>query len=198
MSPAPSENAHSVSRAVNLDILEPKFAAALQQAWCREACWPGCVGGYPVNRDDNPSYGNCLVSALAAYAARGMRDELIPAKVDESAWHFRLGLVDSVQVDTTWQQFEKGSVFRALTPGTEEYSEVMKGSLVDDQSLVPRLGVIIDRMKSLAGVELGYTAEQIVESVCTRYEHVLGRDTAPQPAVKPFAPNELGPASLKL
>lgn len=183
---------HDIGNALNIDLLHPVFVEAVQKAWCREACWPGCIQDYPQDRDDNPSFGNCLVTTLAAWAARGFQDDIIPGKVDETAWHFRLGVYGydpdderldekldskgSVPVDPTWQQFESGATFRELEINNAaqraEYKEVVTGSLWDDETLIPRLQVLLDRLHAIGGYDVGYRADEIVGKARCEFKNV--------------------------
>lgn len=181
---------HDISRAINIHRLPTGFMAAAQQAWCRETCWPGCVANYPENRDDNPALGNGLVTVLAAWAARGFEDEIIASKVNERHWHFRLGLKGGrsyLPVDPTWQQFGELDWFRPLScdnkRGREEYREVIEGSFWGDQTLTTRLQLLLERMKSLADYEPGYSAGEIVDRLQQRFNFVRasGFTTPPPP-----------------
>ncbi len=183
-----SDRKHSIDQALNIDLLPAGFVQAMQKAWCEETCWPGCAADYPADRDSNPSFGNCLVTTLAAWAARGFTDDVIPSKVDETAWHFRLGAYHddvtdprmdrhgTIQIDPTWQQFEDGAVFRELninTPAARaEYKEVIDGSFWQDESLVSRLQILLDRMETEGGYKSEHSAAQIVGRLQDEYQYV--------------------------
>lgn len=148
---------HDISRALNLDWLDVDLVNVLPEVWSRDTCWPGCASEYPENLADNPSFGNCLVTTLAAWAHHDYNDEIVAGLVHlpeggAPIWHFRLRCheetVDPVDIDATWQQFPEGAVFEELEEEHPRYDEVIQGSFFEDPSLPARLAKITCALES--------------------------------------------------
>lgn len=157
---------------LNTGRLDKAFFIALEHAWCRETCWQGCRDQYS---EDNPAWGNCLVSTLAAWAARGFGDEVMPGlalHLGQATWHFRL-MARGMPIDPTWQQFEAGTYFQPLPRGIPMHGVVVAGSLFNAQEnaqLRQRLGLLIRRMAD-RGYDLGHDAEFIVDQAEQRFAY---------------------------
>src|SRR5690606_24744196 len=114
----------------------------------RDSCWPGCAAGYT---DDNPAWGQCLVSTLLLWAVRGYQDALVAGRAHipgnpNPAWHFQLEVNKQI-VDLTWRQFPPGAVFEEIERGNPLYNTIIQGSFFDDDSLLPRLHLLNERVK---------------------------------------------------
>lgn len=185
---------HGIDNAVNIHLLDPVFVEAMQPAWSAETCWGGCKDDYPENRDENPSFGNCLLTTLAAWADRDFIDDVVPCYVTDStmknAWHFilRIGTVD---VDPTAQQFKRGYERTELASGSQDFEDVIYGSFFEPgehKSLIERLDLLLEGMQE-AGYQTKYSAQEIVQRLCDSFapqvatrltdEYIAGHITAP-------------------
>jgi hypothetical protein len=179
---------HGIDKALNIDLLNPDFVAALEKAWCAETCWNGCRDGYPAD-GSNPAFGNCFVSTLAAWADRGFQDEIIPCTFREpgaasDGWHFQLRS-EGVTIDPTFQQFNDGVAVKQLPPGDPMHNIVAFGSIFDpaeEASLRERLALLIRRMDTEGGYKLSHTAGAIVDRLKQRFAYVV---PAPARAIEP-------------
>lgn len=192
-----SADTHSVENALNTELLPDGFMAAAAKSWCWETCWPPIRKDH--NQQDNPSFGNCLVTTLAAWAARDFQDAIIPGIVNDTDWHFRLGLqtadpaykgqtddCGTVQVDATWQQFSRNAQFRELTCLTPEardfYKDVISESLWEDDSLAFRLESLMDRMNFIGGFKINYSAREIINKAQEQWQFIFAPDFVSGPA----------------
>lgn len=163
-----------LNSAVNADILDQNFRQALEASWDIETCWPGCRDRWTP---ENPAWGQCLVSTLAAWAYRGGHDNIVAGLTfvpgnAQGIWHFRLKTNEKKDVDLTWQQFEAGSFFKPLQPEDDLYATVNRGSFLQDPSLLTRLNLLLGRMKD-HGCDAGMTAREIVDRMEIRHAHTL-------------------------
>lgn len=167
---------------LNAGYLKQEFVQALEKSWSADAIWPGCKDGY-AEGVSHPSYGQCLVGTLATWAAHGGPQEgfrIVPGVLmgdnipDGGVWHFQLqyqeGLEEPVPVDVTWDQVENGVFISAMEAGGAElYREIVQGSFPFDESLIPRLKVIIENIRAQ-----GIHYEPSAKSVAHRaYEHLF-------------------------
>ncbi len=128
--------------------------AALQKAWCADTCWNGCKSGYPAD-GSNPSFGNCFVSTLAAWADRGFQDRVILCTftqpgMDGEGWHFQLGTPEGTTIDPTYQQFDDGVNVKQLPATDPMHKAVAWGSIFEpneEASLRERLNLLLERME---------------------------------------------------
>ena len=155
---------HSIDHALNANKLAPAFMQALEKAWCLETCWPQIRTSYSAQ---NPSYGNCLVSVLAAWADRGFKDTIMPGLalyLGQQTWHFRL-MDLGTPIDPTWQQFKHGTYFQAAPSGLPVHRKIIQGSLFDTEEnadLRIRLGRLLANMENY-GYQAPYTADEVVD-----------------------------------
>jgi len=155
---------HSIDHALNANKLAPAFMQALEKAWCVETCWPQIRDSYSAQ---NPSYGNCLVSVLAAWADRGFKDTIMPGLalyLGQQTWHFRLMDLNT-PIDPTWQQFKQGTYFQAVPSGLPVHHRIIEGSLfnaAENTDLRQRLNMLLSRMKD-HGYEAPCTADEIAD-----------------------------------
>ena len=147
------------------DYIHSDLREALRAAWCEATA-------YPENRDQydqkDPSWGNCFVSSLAVWAVQG--GKLIPGEVDmpsqDGIWHWRNELdgwghhTPEVVVDATWQQFEEGAKFHPGYNGRQR--EIIEGSVFTDETLLPRLTLLLERMEEATGYTVDMSAEEII------------------------------------
>lgn len=181
-----TESIHGIDHALNLEQLDADFVVAMQEAWCKKTCWGPIAGDYPANKETNPSFGNCFVTILAAWADRGFQDEIVASFVyepgnDNPAWHFRLGIQTSegrVLVDPTRQQFGESAEFQELTESHEMYDTVIFGSIFDpeeNEQLRVRLALLLERMKTLGGYDVHHSAEDILHRLSGKFAAVRDR-----------------------
>jgi hypothetical protein len=183
---------HGIDKALNIRLLDPDFTAALQKAWCADTCWGPIQKQYPPD-GGNPAFGNCFVSALAAWADRGFQDRIIPCTftqpgMDGEGWHFQLGTPEGATIDPTYQQFDDGVNVKQLPPADPVHKKVAWGSIFEpseEASLRERLGLLLERMEHVGGYEIDYTADAIVDCLKTRFAYVKpapGAAIAAQPS----------------
>ena len=160
---------------------------ALEQAWSRDSAYPACQADYD---ERDPSWGNCLVSALVIWSVQG--GDLLAGKVDmpdqKDLWHFRNDFPAGT-VDVTWRQFDEGSVFKPVVPmQSAAFKEMIVGSFFEDDTLLPRLKVLLKNMKDKAGYDCGRSAEDIVARLRDRFSYVRAPSfgSATGPAIEPF------------
>lgn len=184
-----TSSVHDASRAINVHLLDPSLWEGMQRAWNIDTCWPGCADNYPQNRDDNPSFGNCFVTVLLAWADRGFRDTIVPGIAHNPAtrtdtWHFRLraheGKICAI-IDPTWQQFSEGAVFEEICPDNPMYGTILKESVFEDDSLRDRLQAMLTWMEEL---NENYTARYSANEIITVLENRFARYRPP--AVSPL------------
>lgn len=174
---------HSIARAVNIHRIRQDFIDAMQFAWCREVCWPGCLDTYPESREDNPSSGACLVTVLHIWADHNFKDELVPGLMhipgrDLGVWHFRMR-IDGEDVDPTWQQAPAGTTFEETGPDHPFYPIIMTGCFFEDETLEPRLRILLEKMvRHGFKPEPHHTVENIMDRLEADFGH-LREETAP-------------------
>jgi len=171
--------------------IDPGLVKALRAAWCKETAYPPCREVYDQK---HPSWGNCFVSALVIWAVQG--GELLIGTVDmpseRGLWHFRnlvpAGRFGEVQVDATWEQFEDGSEFHRVTPlMRDNFKEMMVEAIWNDDTLLPRLTLLIGRMRD-EGYEVGRTPQDILDELHETYRYLL-RDSSLNALLRGPAPN---------
>jgi hypothetical protein len=172
---------HSLNRALNIKLLKPGFVRALSQAWGYDTCWEECKDRYPAHDpQSNPSFGNCLVSTLAAWADRGFKDFIVPGLAYEldrmsPGWHFRLSAAEGKEIDATWQQFDELAFFVALKPGDRLHTQLVLGSFFDadeEAGLRRRLALLLERMEE-KGYRVGVSADDIVDRALRELSYVF-------------------------
>ncbi|MCI5060359.1 MAG: hypothetical protein MRY79_04720 [Alphaproteobacteria bacterium] len=147
---------------LNAHLLDQNFVSALKHSWDKAAIWPGCVDGYEEGIS-HKSYGQCLVGALATWAKHPHLDIVAGIAKDESTpegvWHFQLRDKGN-PIDVTWDQFARGAHF-------EEANDklIATESILNDDSLEPRLRIIFDNLKK-QGIEMP-SPVQIIERAKT-------------------------------
>ena len=157
---------------LNADYIHQDLRDALEAAWCAETAYPSCRADYP---DKDPSWGNCFVSSLVIWAVQGGEVCLgvVDTPNDEGLWHARNVLeghghgVGDIDVDATWQQFDQPAVFHPGYNGLQ--SEIIVESVFNDETLLPRLSLLIGRMKEKAGYIVPKSAEEIVSDLRQAY-----------------------------
>jgi len=164
---------------IGAEYVDPDLIAALQKSWSRESAWPVSQQDWTP---DNSSWGNCFVTTLLLWHEMG--GQLIPGNAyipgdDKPAWHFQLDLNDQ-RIDLTWQQFPEGTVFQSCSHGSEDFKIHMVGSVAEDESLIPRLNVLLDNLLYKGGYYIPGDGTEIVKKVMTTYPDIL---TIPQARV---------------
>jgi len=144
---------------------------ALEKAWCKETAYPLCQDEYD---EKHPSWGNCFVSSIVIWAEDNL--PLVAGIVDmpsqKGIWHWR-----NTTADATWQQFDKGSVFyrpRFAAPSDAQYQEIVVESVFNDETLLPRLALLMDRMEKRGGYEMETSAQDIVAALRHHYRNYSG------------------------
>lgn len=178
---------HQIENALNIEYLSAGFITAIQKAWCYDTCWDGCKDRYFAQNPDlnpatdaritgqtNPSFGNCLVTTLAAAADMYFNAEILPSLVheagkDQPTWHFFLSLntMGWVDIDPTRQQFSADAEVEVLEKYHPMRNEVLYGSLFETQEnerLRARLALLLNRMEQ-NGYGLRFDADEIVDRV---------------------------------
>ena len=131
----------------------------------------------------HPSYGQCLVGTLATWQAHNDAQDcfsIMPGILngdnmpEGGVWHFQLQLRENrglrLPVDVTWDQVENGLFLRAFEIGGDAlHQEIVNGSFPEDDSLVPRLNIIMRNLEN-HGQSFDVSAQDIVdqayESLC--------------------------------
>ena len=163
---------------LNAHRLKDAFTNALTQSWDPAAIWPGCKDKYEHGVSP-PSYGQCLVGTLVTWAAHGGQKgsfDIIPGILEGDnlpvggVWHFQLmeNIGESrIPIDVTWDQAENG-IFTPATSYPDLQKQIIKGSFLEDESLVPRLSVILQNLEA-HGYSVGIAAEDIIEQAYTGF-----------------------------
>ena len=94
------------------------MVAMIKEAWCRETASPGCQDGWS---EDNPSWGQCAITALAVQNLVG--GDLMRTVVEGHGSHYYNRLLDGTEIDLTRDQFPEGT-------------EVPPGKVADRQAVL--------------------------------------------------------------
>lgn len=154
------------------DYIHTDLRDALQSAWDVDTAYPACREDY---HSKDPSWGNCLVSALVIREVQG--GKVLFGEVDtpseKGLWHARNHLdgwgyaTQDIEVDSTWQQFEDGAVFHPGYDGRQQ--QIIHESVFKDDTLIPRLELLLQRMDDKAGYKIEKTAAEIVDDLRRDY-----------------------------
>lgn len=185
---------HHIDNALNIEYLSAGCTDAMQKAWCYETCWDGCKEFYFTENPElnpltdllstgqtNPSFGNCLVSSLVAWADCSFKPELLPSLVYEigktqPAGHFFLALEDNagwVDIDPTRQQFIAAHEVEVTDKGHERHHEILYYSIFEPNEnarLRYRLGLLLERMDR-HGYESNFTADEIMDRLEQKFTY---------------------------
>jgi hypothetical protein len=88
----------------------------IRKAWCRETASPGSQADWS---EDNPSFGQCAVTALMVQDLFG--GELMRTSVESYGSHYYNRMRDGTDVDLTSGQFPAGTVIPPGKPVDREY-----------------------------------------------------------------------------
>lgn len=203
---------HSIENALNIDYLDPDLVSAMQKAWCYETAYNGCKDDYWAENPaldsesdtlepgtDNPSLGNCFMTTLVAWAARGFVDEIVPCLVSEPgkdpespAWHFYLeidlGEAQTIEVDPTRQQFKPEYKLEPVRPNHPRHNEMLYYSVFEPQesdSVRYRLGLMLALMNDRDAYDPGYTADEIIQRLEEKFAYARQPATQPNAAPSP-------------
>lgn len=81
------------------------IAPIIREAWCRETASPGCVEQWS---EDNPSFGQCAVTALLIQEIYG--GVLLRTYVEGFGSHYYNRFPHGTEVDLTRDQFPEGTI----------------------------------------------------------------------------------------
>lgn len=175
---------------LNPQELNPGFVQALEQSWDERAIWPGCKSDY-VPGTSPVCHGQCLAATLNAWLAHGGPDKgyhLIPGIAygpglpEQGVWHFQLAKMQPdgsrLPVDVTWHQFQEGCTFKPATFDSNPalFRTIMAGSLLKDDTLVGRVGVISDNL-ARHGFTPQKTPQEMVEFARRYFQQVIAQNS---------------------
>lgn len=154
------------------DYIHSDLREALSAAWCADTAYPECREEYPAK---DPSWGNCLVSSMVIQAVQGGKVlfGVVDTPNDDGLWHARNHLdgwghhTPDIEVDATWQQFDQPAKFHVGYGGLQR--EIIENSVFKDDTLLPRLTLLVERMAEQTGYVVPKTAAEMLADLREAY-----------------------------